>query len=92
MSNTLLVGKNLSFPQAMRVAEGMSYKHGTVIIKSRGKQIQRAIEIAVMLQTRGRGLVRKTDIGSVDIDGVRVPYVMINLDADGVASDTESTE
>lgn len=91
MRNTLLVGKKLSFPQAMRVAEGMSYKHDTVIIKSRGKQIQRAIEIAVMLQTRGRSVVRETDIGSVDIDGVRVPYMTMILGADGVASDTEST-
>ena len=92
MSNTLLVGKNLSFAQAMRVAEGMSYKHNTVVIKSRGKQVQRAIEIAVMLQTRGRGKVRETDIGSVDMDGVRVPYMTMTLGADGVASDAESTE
>lgn len=89
MSNTLLVGKNLSFPQAMRVAEGMSYKHDTVIIKARGKQIQRAIEIVVMLQTRGRGALRETDIDSVDMDGVHVPCITLTLGADGVGSETE---
>jgi len=63
MDNTLLVGKSLGFAQAMRIAEGMSYKHDQVIIKARGKQIQRAVEIASMLQTRERATIVNTEIG-----------------------------
>ena len=84
--NVLLVGKNLTFPQAMRVSEGMSYKHDEIFIKARGKQIQRAVEIAAMLVTRDRGEIQKTDIGSeVNDDGIRICSIQINLSSHGVA-------
>ena len=63
MDNTLLVSKTLGFPQLMRIAEGMSYKHETVVIKARGKQIQRAVEVAVMLRERGEGRLTTQSMG-----------------------------
>ena len=75
MDNTLLVSKRLDFPHLMRIAEGMSYKHNTVVIKARGKQIQRAVEVAVMLQQRGRGVIRSTMYGSDD--EVYIPSIAI---------------
>lgn len=79
MDNTLLVGKSLGFAQAMRIAEGMSYKHEQVIVKARGKQIQRAIEIATMLQIRERAIIVSTDIGYNN--EIEVPNVSIILDS-----------
>ena len=76
MDNTLLVGKSLDFPHIMRIAEGMSYKHGEVIIKARGKQIQRAVEAAVMLQQRGRGVIGVTEYGVCDSE-VHIPTISI---------------
>lgn len=78
MDNTLLVSKTLGFPQLMRVAEGMSYKHETVVIKARGKQIQRAVEVAVMLQARGRGKIDGTQYG-VEEGEVHIPSIRINI-------------
>jgi len=79
MDNTLLVGKSLGFAQAMRIAEGMSYKHDQVIVKARGKQIQRAVEIANMLQIRERASIVSTDIGYNN--EIQVPNVTIILDS-----------
>ena len=79
MDNTLLVGKSLGFAQAMRIAEGMSYKHDQVIVKARGKQIQRAVEIANMLQIRERASIVSTDIGYNN--EIQVPNVSIILDS-----------
>jgi len=78
MDNTLLVAKTLDFPHLMRIAEGMSYKHESVIIKARGKQIQRAVEVAVMLQERGRGVINDTVYG-VEEGGVHIPSIQINI-------------
>lgn len=78
MDNTLLVSKTLDFPHLMRIAEGMSYKHETVIIKARGKQIQRAVEVAVMLQQRGRGKIDETTYG-VEEGEVHIPSIKINI-------------
>lgn len=78
MDNTLLVSKTLGFPQLMRIAEGMSYKHKTVVIKARGKQIQRAVEVAVMLQERGRGKIDDTKYG-VEEGEVHIPSIQINI-------------
>ena len=76
MDNTLLVAKSLDFPHLMRIAEGMSYKHSEVIIKARGKQIQRAVEVAVMLQERGRGSIGVTQYGVCDRE-VHIPRISI---------------
>lgn len=78
MDNTLLVAKTLDFPHLMRIAEGMSYKHKTVIIKARGKQIQRAVEVAVMLRERGRGVINDT-IYRVEEGDVHIPSIQINI-------------
>lgn len=78
MDNTLLVSKTLGFPKLMRIAEGMSYKHETVVIKARGKQIQRAVEVAVMLQERGRGKIDDTQYG-VEAGDVHIPSIRINI-------------
>jgi len=78
MENTLLVSKKLDFGHLMRIAEGMSYKHEEVIIKARGKQIQRAVEVAVMLQTRGRGSIGITEYGHEEGD-VHIPSIQINI-------------
>ena len=75
MDNTLLVSKRLDFPHLMRIAEGISYNHNTVVIKARGKQIQRAVEVAVMMQRRGRGVIRSTEYGSDD--EVHIPSITI---------------
>ncbi len=76
MDNTLLVAKSLDFPHLMRIAEGMSYKHSEVIIKARGKQIQRAVEVAVMLQERKRGSIGITEYGVCDNE-VHIPSITI---------------
>jgi DNA-binding protein len=61
----------------MRIAEGMSYKHSEVIIKARGKQIQRAVEVAVMLQQRGRGRIVST---AYSVEGeLHIPSIIINM-------------
>ena len=86
MNNVLLVGKSLTFPQAMRVAEGMSYQHEQVIVKARGKQIQKAVEIAIRLQVRGRAVVCATEVGYVVNEEVQMPSITITLKSDGVAS------
>ena len=78
MDNILLVAKTLDFPHLMRIAEGMSYKHSEVIIKARGKQIQRAVEVAVMLQTRNRGEITNTVYGSDDGE-VHIPEISIYI-------------
>ena len=78
MDNTLLVSKTLDFPHLMRIAEGMSYKHTTVVIKARGKQIQRAVEVAIMLQERGRGNIVDTQYG-VEEGDVHIPSIQINI-------------
>lgn len=78
MENTLLVGKKVDFPHLMRIAEGMSYKHETVVIKARGKQIQRAVEVAIMLQERGRGNIDDTKY-SVEEGEVHIPSIQINI-------------
>ena len=78
MDNTLLVSKSLDFPHLMRIAEGMSYKHDTVVVKARGKQIQRAVEVAVMLQERGRGKIDDTMYG-VEEGEVHIPSIQINI-------------
>lgn len=78
MDNTLLVSKTLGFPQLMRIAEGMSYKHDSVIIKARGKQIQRAVEVAIMLQERGRGKIGVTEYGVGDSE-IHIPSIQINI-------------
>ena len=77
MDNTLLVAKSLDFHQLMRIAEGMSYKHETVVIKARGKQIQRAVEVAVMLRERGRGTIDATTYGVCG--EVHIPSIEINI-------------
>ena len=76
MDNTLLVSKTLDFPHLMRIAEGMSYKHDSVVIKARGKQIQRAVEVAIMLQERGRGSISSTGYGSADGE-THIPSISI---------------
>lgn len=78
MDNKLLVSKTLDFPHLMRIAEGMSYKHESVVIKARGKQIQRAVEVAVMLQQRGRGKIDETTYG-VEEGEVHIPSIKINI-------------
>lgn len=62
----------------MRIAEGMSYKHVEIVIKARGKQIQRAVEVAIMLQVRGRGTVADTkyDVGGGE---VHIPSIQIKI-------------
>ena len=76
MDNTLLVSKTLDFPHLMRIAEGMSYKHDSVVVKARGKQIQRAVEVAIMLQERGRGSISTTEYGSTDGE-THIPSISI---------------
>ena len=78
MNNTLLVSRSLDFPHLMRIAEGMSYKHETVQIKARGKQIQRAVEVAIMLQERDRGVVTSTVYG-VEKGDTHIPSITINI-------------
>lgn len=78
MDNTLLISKSLDFPHLMRIAEGMSYNHDAVVIKARGKQIQRAVEVAIMLQERGRGEVTETKYGSEQGE-VHIPSIQINI-------------
>lgn len=78
MDNILLVSKALDFPHLMRIAEGMSYKHDEIVVKARGKQIQRAVEVAVMLSTRGRGEVNDTIYG-VGGGDVHVPSIQIKI-------------
>lgn len=78
MDNTLLVSKSLDFPHLMRIAEGMSYKHDNIVIKARGKQIQRAVEVAVMLQVRDRGKVSDTTY-DVEEGSVHIPSIKINI-------------
>lgn len=78
MDNTLLVAKSLKFPHLMRIAEGMSYKHESVTIKARGKQIQRAVEVAIMLQERNRGTIDETKY-SVEKGGVHIPSICIHI-------------
>lgn len=78
MDNTLLVSKTLQFPQLMRIAEGMSYNHETVVIKARGKQIQRAVEVAIMLQERGRGTIKETTYGA-EGDDIHIPSIQIHI-------------
>ena len=63
MDNILLISKALTFPKLMSIAEGMSYKHEQFEIKARGKQVQRAVEVAAMIQSRNRGMVEETIIG-----------------------------
>ena len=77
MDNALLVGKSLGFAHAMRISEGMSYKHEEIVVKARGKQIQRAIEIAAMLQTRERATVTDTEVGYDD--EIEVPTITLKL-------------
>ncbi len=62
----------------MRIAEGMSYKHAEIVIKARGKQIQRAVEVAVMLQVRGRGTVINTKY-DVEEGDVHIPSIQIKI-------------
>lgn len=76
--NILLISKNLSFPKLMSIAEGMSYKHEAFQIKARGKQVQRAIEVAAMIQSRNRGVVESTNIGYETHD-VQVPTIHITI-------------
>lgn len=78
MDNTLLVSKSLDFPHLMRIAEGMSYKHDRVVVKARGKQIQRAVEVAVMIQERGRGTIDHTEYG-VGKGEVHIPSIQIDI-------------
>ena len=78
MNNTLLVAKSLKFAHLMRIAEGMSYKHESVTIKARGKQIQRAVEVAVMMQRRGRGTIDETKYGADDGE-VHIPTICIHI-------------
>lgn len=78
MDNTLLVSKSLDFSHLMRIAEGMSYRHDRVVIKARGKQIQRAVEVAVMLESRGRGNIVNTKFAVVE-GGVHIPSIEINI-------------
>ena len=66
--NTLLVSKHLDFPHLMRIAEGMSYKHKEVVVKARGKQVQRAVEVAAMLEMRNRGKITKSTVGIQEVD------------------------
>ena len=72
------MSKALDFPHLMRIAEGMTYKHDEIVIKARGKQIQRAVEVAVMLQVRGRGNVNDTNYGVVEGD-VHIPSIQIKI-------------
>ena len=78
MDNTLLVSKTLNFSHLMRIAEGMTYKHEEIVIKARGKQIQRAVEVAVMLKVRGRGNVHDTIYG-VEEGDVHIPSIQIKI-------------
>ena len=73
-----MVSKSLDFPHLMRIAEGMSYKHDEIVIKARGKQIQRAVEVAVMLQVRDRGKVSDTTY-DVEEGSVHIPSIKINI-------------
>lgn len=76
--NVLLISKTLSFPKLMSIAEGMSYKHETFQIKARGKQVQRAVEVAAMIQSRSRGTVESTEIGYETHD-VQVPTIHLTI-------------
>ena len=78
MNNTLLISKKLDFSHLMRIAEGMSYNHDEVVIKARGKQIQRAGEVAVMLKSRGRGTVGLTEYG-VEEGDMHIPNIEIHV-------------
>lgn len=78
MDNTLLVSKQLEFPHLMRIAEGMSYKHEEVVIKARGKQVQRAVEVATMMQMRSRGTIVKTELSVQEMDK-KVPAIEIYI-------------
>ena len=78
MDNTLYVSKHQDFPHLMRIAEGMSYKHKKVVVKARGKQIQRAVDVAVMLQIRGRGSITDTIIDVEEMDK-RIATITINI-------------
>ena len=78
MDNILLVSKTLDFPQLMKIAEGISYKHDKVVVKARGKQIQRAVEVAIMLQQRERGKIHTTEYGKEEGD-VYIPTICINI-------------
>ena len=79
-----MVGKNLPFAQAMRIAEGMSYNHSQVIIKARGKQIQRAVEISTMLENRERGVLCTSEIGCEHRGDLHIPCITITMETDGV--------
>jgi len=79
MDNKLLVGKSLDFAHAMRISEGMSYRHDQVVVKARGKQIQKAVEVAAMLQTREKANVASTLI-EYD-EEINVPKITIVLDS-----------
>lgn len=78
MDNTLLVSKTLDFAHLMRIAEGMSYKHDEMVIKARGKQIQRAVEVAVMLKVRDRGKIIGTTYG-VEQGALHIPSIQIKI-------------
>ena len=78
MDNILLVSKALDFPHLMRIAEGISYRHDNIVIKARGKQIQRAVEVAVMLQVRGRGTEINTKY-DVEESDVHIPSIQIKI-------------
>lgn len=79
MDNKLLVGKSLDFAHAMRISEGISYKHEHIIVKARGKQIQKAVEVAAMLQTREKATVVNTLI-EYD-EEINLPNITIVLDS-----------
>ena len=74
--NTLLVSKHLDFPHLMRIAEGMSYKHKEVVVKARGKQVQRAVEVAAMLEMRNRGKITKSTVGIQEVDK-KIPSITL---------------
>tara|TARA_Y100001958_G_C21241759_1_gene569735 strand:- start:3650 stop:3901 length:252 start_codon:yes stop_codon:yes gene_type:complete len=76
--NTLMVSKTLTFPKLMSIAEGMSYKHETYYIKARGKQVQRAVEVAAMLMSRDRGKIKETDI-QYETHDIQVPTIQITM-------------
>ena len=79
MDNVLLVNKKLTFPQLMRIAEGMSYKHEEVFIKARGKQIHRAVDTATMLESRQRADIVDTKIGCEDHENLQISSIVIAL-------------
>lgn len=76
--NILMVSKTLPFPKLMSIAEGMSYKHETYYIKARGKQVQRAVEVAAMLLSRERGTIKGTDI-QFETHDIQVPTIQITM-------------